>query len=169
MSSKSKHGSKSKTRKSAGTTKHIQAGLPIIFAMTTEQASRLKRIANDSLDRFREGKAVGIDFTNIHQRLVTGHHLCVDILHLEGDDASVFMPISEALIINHAIKDRAFENTKVNWHATPVEIEIIDEALDIIDQLQDQVSRRDLQTAFRQAQVSVKTALNKGRKEMSKT
>lgn len=157
----SKHASPGK-RKSAGTAKKIVAGLPVQFALSPEQAARLKNIPLDSLSKFREGKAVAQDFTNVHLRLITGLYLCEAILHLVDDDASIFMPIQEGLLVNHAIKETSVNAKDGIWRASPVEIEIVADAIDIINQLQDQVTRRELRDAFRKAQAAITTAFEKG-------
>lgn len=148
----SKHGSKPKKRKSAGNAKPVQAALPIVVRMSEEQEQRLVDIPHKSLEAYRAGNVEKQDVANIHWRLVVGFFLATSILELKNDDASIVMPINEAIVANRSIMLAGHEREPQAWRASPGEIYAIEEGIDIIDQLQPQVTRRDLVMALRKAQ-----------------
>ena len=153
-------GNKGKKRKSAGTAKHLSPALPLGFGINADQAYRLKRIVKDSINKFQQKSAAQIDATNILLRLSVGIYLCANILKMDESGESVVMSIDEGIKVMRAIGERFIQSGSTKWHMSPGEFEIIMEALDIIDEMQDQVTRRELLMAFRSAQ---RTMMSKGR------
>lgn len=151
----SKHGSKSKTRVSAGTTRNIVAALPMIFGMSPDQANRLKNIPKRSLGLFQEGKAVRVDFTNIYLRLVTGIHICKDLFEMTGDAASVYMAIDDAVAVLRAAMTESLSKVPEVCRMSPVTIQLVDDALELINELQNQITRRELNGAWKKAVAAI--------------
>lgn len=156
-------GNNKNRRKSAGTSKHITSAMPLVFAMNAEQANRLKDIPNKSMAIFALGTAGKQDYTNIHLRLVTGVYIAKAVLHLRDDDASVFMPIKEGLEALRGVLRLAQENDMQKWHMSPGTFAMVDEALDIINQLQDQITRREMAFAWREAQKAIEESFRRAR------
>ncbi len=152
----SKHGSKSKRQKtSTGKERDTSAALPLIFGMSLEQAARLKRIPLDSLNKFQEHKAEKIDSTNIYLRLMTGLHIVEHVIKTHDIDGDVLDPLKNAITAMRAVMFRNDELPQTEWRMSPGEIVLIIEALDIVDQLQDQITRRDMLMSFRASQAII--------------
>lgn len=156
-------GNKRKRNKPAVGPRETSAALPLIFGMSVEQAARLKRIPLDSLNMFQEKKATKLDSTNIYLRLITGLHIVKHVLPTHDISGEILEPMENAVAAMRALMFRNDELPQTEWRMSPGEFTIIIEALDIVDQLQDQVTRRDMLLSFRAAQKSVEDGFRKAR------
>lgn len=157
-------GNKGKKRKQvAAGPRETSAALPLSFGMSVEQAARLKRIPLDSVNMFQEKKATKIDSTNIYLRLITGLHIVKNVIETHDVDADILTPLENAVAAMRALMFRNDELPQTEWRMSPGEFAIIIEALDVVDQLQDQITRRDMLMSFRAAQKSVEDGFRKAR------
>lgn len=154
-------GNKKPRKPPTGKDRNAGAALPLSFGMSAEQAARLKRIPLDSLNKFQEKKATKLDSTNIYLRLVSGLYICLNILEMKEDAAAVYEPIKEAIETMRGIMFRNDGTEQTEWRMSPGETDIILEALDIVSQLQDQITRREMLFAFRESQKSIEQAFRK--------
>ncbi len=144
----------SKRKKAPPGARETGAGLPLVFGMSTEQAARLKRIPIDSLNMFQEKKASKIDSTNLYLRLITGLHIVEHVIVEDGID-ELLIPLRDSITAMRSVMYRNENTPQAQWSMSPGEFELIINALDIVDQLQDQITRREMLMSFRAAQASV--------------
>lgn len=145
-------GNKKSRKPSSNRQREVQAALPLAFGMSPEQAERLKRIPIDSLNRFQEKKATKIDSTNIYLRIMTGIHIVEHVMKSHNIEGDVFKPLQEALSATRATMFRNEQLPDGQWTMSPGETVLVIAGLDVVDQLQDQITRRDMLFAFRGAQ-----------------
>lgn len=143
-----------------------QRQLPAVLAgMFVEHSlnhlNGLKEMPAASLKKLRQARGSIRDWANIQFRLAFGLFLVKNVLHMEDEAASVVLPLNEAVVVNQAVMHRAKRPGAQGWVATPMEAEMIDEALDYISQIQDQVDPEDLQMAFSNAVEGFKTSMIK--------
>lgn len=148
-----KNASKLKRQKaSSGKQRNTSAVLPLIFGMSPEHAARLKRIPHDSLVNFQAKQGTKLDSTNIYLRLMTGMHIVERVIKTHNIDGEVFAPLQNALSAMRSIMFRNDGVPQTKWHMSPGEYVLVQEGLDVVDQLQDQITRREMLMAFRESQ-----------------
>lgn len=126
-------------RKSAGIRKTIQTRTPILFRFTEEQSERMKKVCHDSLDKFRRREATGTDWRNIAYRLNVGIRLTSLFQEVEAEKLLV-----TALNCVCEIKERWVRMQEVRWAGNETEIEMIDVGLHLVDDMQDNATRKEL-------------------------
>lgn len=157
-------GNKKPRKPSSGPRREAAAVLPMVFSMSPEQAERLKRIPLDSLNLFQEKKAKGIDATNIFLRLMTGLYLAENVVKNYNVDGDIIKPLQDAISAMRSMMFRA-DQTKANpWNLSPGETVLVIEGLDVVNDLQDQVTRREMAFAFREAQKAISDNFEKEKK-----
>lgn len=142
--------SKSK-RKSAGTRKQMCSVTPLTIGITHDQKLRLKMMPYNALQAFREGTATRTNFTTIYLRLSQGVHLLKDVLKIDVTKNDFVETLVASLEMARTIMQACTSTTPEEWTATAHQIALLDEGLNIVDQLQDQTTRRELAFAMRES------------------
>lgn len=110
---------------------------PIVFKISKEQQDAIKRPPRTSLNRFRINQADATDWFNIAFRIRVGVHIAKEEY---GQDTVKDM--SEAFTFCDVLYARAKQDTGPDWSVTTDEIEYLESALDVVDIMQDETTRR---------------------------
>lgn len=110
---------------------------PIVFKIPKEQQDRIKKPPRTSLNRFRSNQADATDWFNIAFRIRVGVHIAkAEYLQETVDD------MSQAFTFCDILYTRAKQDTGPDWSITADEAEYIESALDVVDIMQDETTRR---------------------------
>lgn len=143
-------GNSKKQRKSAGTRKQMTSVVPLTQGISQAERDQLKFIPYKGLEAIRTGEATRSSYVSIYLRLLMALHLLKDVLKVYKEDNVYMTHIWDANVTTRAIMNRAVLTTPEEWNgATPEEINTMSEGLRIMDEIQDQVTRRELALAMR--------------------
>jgi len=115
------------------------AVIPSVFALSDDELRKFKMLGYLSLDNLKSGKGNLLDWTNIIARFITGRLLVKEYFVEEKAKEQ----INEGLrkVIN--IGKRYNPNGITNWDITEEESNEIISSLNLIDEAQDLVSRKE--------------------------
>jgi hypothetical protein len=141
--------SKSK-RKSAGTRKNMTSVVPLTQGITQNERDQLKFIPYKGLENIRNGHGDRNSYVSVYLRLLMGLHLLKDVLKVYEKDNDYISLILKANTVTREIMNKAVLTDPENWNSvTSEEIATMCEGLRIMDEIQDQVTRRELAFAMR--------------------
>lgn len=125
------------TTKNKPVRKKPKSNTPIIFKVAKAQQEIIKKPPRISLQRFKENKADATDWYNIAFRISVGVNIARSDYVQETVDAMIeSFSVCESLFVN------AKKDSGPHWSATPEQLEYLQEALDAVDQMQDETTRR---------------------------
>ncbi len=121
--------------------------IPSVFALSDDELRKFKMLGYLSLDNLKSGKGNLLDWTNIAARFITGRLLVKE--YFVEEEAK--QQINEGLrkVIN--IGKRYNANGITNWDITKEEESTITTALNLIDEAQDLVSRKEYHAIHQKA------------------
>lgn len=110
---------------------------PIVFKISKEQQDAIKRPPRTSLNRFRTNQADATDWFNIAFRIRVGVYLAKEEYAQE-----TLKDMSEAFTFCDVLYTRAKQDTGPDWSITADEADYLQSALDVVDIMQDDTTRR---------------------------
>jgi hypothetical protein len=125
------------TTKNRPVRKKPKSYTPIVFKINKELHEGIKQPPRTSLRRFREGIADATDWFNISFRIRVGIYLA----RAEYQQETV-EDMTDAFMLCDTIYTRAKQDNGPDWTITPEEIDYIESALDAVDIMQDETTRR---------------------------
>lgn len=130
-----------KERKSAGVRKTLLTATPIVIRQSKEENEKIRQRPWNSLCAFKTNKAILDDWVTLLYRLILGRQLTES--HFEN------MGLAELVAGLTAVCD-IYERHKTTsvWSLLPIEASIISDAIELVDQMQDKTTRKELLQAF---------------------
>jgi hypothetical protein len=125
---------------------------PIVFKLTKEQQEAIKRPPRTSLNRFRANQADATDWYNIAFRIRVGVHLAK-----EEYAQSTVNDMCEAFTFCDVLHNRCKKPNGVDWSVTKQEADYIEDALNAVDIMQNETTRRIQLDAHHAAKRILKT------------
>lgn len=110
---------------------------PIVFKISKEKQDAIKRPPRTSLNRFRTNQADATDWFNVAFRIRVGVH----IAKAEYQQQTI-TGMSEAFTFCDVLYTRAKKDTGPDWTVSADDIEYLESALDAVDVMQDETTRR---------------------------
>lgn len=125
------------TTKNKPIRKKPKSNTPIIFKVAKEQQEAIKKPPRISLRRFIDGVADATDWYNIAFRISVGINIAQSDYVQETVDA-----MKECFNVCEDIFTNAKQETAPVWSITNEQAEYLQEALDAVDTMQDETTRR---------------------------
>jgi len=139
------------TTKNKPVRKKPKSVTPIVFKISKEKQDAIKKPPRTSLRRFIEGNADANDWYNIAFRLRVGVYIAISEYTEETVDG-----LKSAFGLCDAIHTNAKKETGPDWTITKDQIDILQDALDAVDVMQDETTRRVQLDAHHAAQKLMK-------------
>lgn len=125
------------TTKNKPVRKKPKSVTPIVFKIAKDKQEAIKKPPRVSLRRFFEGKADATDWYNIAFRIRVGVHIAKQEYVQDTIDE-----MNRAFTLCDLIYTNAKKETGPDWTITQEQIEVIQDALDAVDVMQDETTRR---------------------------
>ena len=113
-----------------------------------DQAAQSGQVPHNSLLSMYHGRGNERDYSNVFVRLLVAAYLIKHVLHLDEAGNEIAEAVQAGSRAMQEILDTNKtrpEGTPPVWRATPDQYHVIEIALDVMDQLQRQVTRKELQ------------------------
>ena len=125
------------TTKNKPVRKKPKSVTPIVFKISKDKQEAIKKPPRVSLRRFSEGKADATDWYNIAFRIRVGVHIAKQEYVQDTIDE-----MNRAFTLCDLIYTNAKKDTGPDWSITQEQIESLRDALDAVDIMQDETTRR---------------------------
>ena len=125
------------TTKNKPVRKKPKSVTPIVFKIDKQKQEAIKKPPRVSLERFRQNQADATDWYNIAFRIRVGVYVAKAEYVQETLDG-----MNQAFTLCDLIYANAKKETGPDWSVTPEQIEILQDALDVVDVMQDETTRR---------------------------